>query len=170
MMAKVYLGFGSNLGERANYIQKALESLREHPGIVVRKVSSLYESEPVEMESQNRFLNGVAEVETRLTPPKMMNYLEEIEQKLGRDRAGKDQRLDRTIDLDILFYNDWVFSISGLAVPHPWAHKRKFVLVPLLEIAPQFEHPYLRVPLAQILENLNTDEKLEACPHLTLSP
>lgn len=168
-MAEVFIGFGSNLGDRQKNIRLALQNLNEHPKISVAKISSLYESEPVEMESKNAFLNGVAQVQTNLVPHKLVAVLEEAEKKLGRPKAEKGQKQDRAIDLDILFYNDWIFSIPGLTVPHPQAHRRKFVLLPMLEISPDFEHPYYRAPLKEMLTSLNSPEKIKACPNSIIS-
>ena len=168
-MAEVFIGFGSNLGDRQENIRQALQNLNVHPKISVAKVSSLYESEPVEMNSKYNFLNGVAQVQTNLVPLKLVKVLEEAEKTLGRSQEEKGQKLDRTIDLDILFYNDWIFSVPGLTVPHPQAHRRKFVLLPMLEIAADFEHPYYRVPLKELLESLNSAEKIKPCPNSTIS-
>ena len=168
-MAEVFIGFGSNLGDRQKNIHQVLQNLNEHPKISVVKISSLYESEPVEMDTKNTFLNGVAQIQTNLIPSKLVAVLEEGEQKSGRPKAEKGQKLDRVIDLDILFYNDLIFSIPGLTVPHPQSHRRKFVLLPMLEIVPDFEHPYFKVPLKEILQNLNSSEKIKACPNSIIS-
>jgi len=121
------------------------------------------------MESQNPFLNGVAQLQTVLIPQKLTPLLEEIELKMGRPKEDKGRRQDRVIDLDVLFYNDLIFSIPSLTVPHPQAHRRSFVLVPMLEIAPEFEHPYYRLPLKQILEGLESKDRVTLCPDLTIS-
>lgn len=169
-MAEVYLGFGSNLGNRKENLKQALKLLAEHPQITVERISSIYESEPVEMESKHKFLNGVAKLQTLLVPLKLSAFLQEVEEKLGRPEKEKGQKQDRTIDLDILFYNDLVFSAPGLTVPHPQAHRREFVLLPMLELAPDFEHPYYKAPLRELLEKLNSAEKINLCPNLTISP
>ena len=168
-MAEVFIGFGSNLGDRQENISRTLGMLKDQPGLEIKKVSSLYETEPVEMESSNLFLNGVAEIRTSLVPQRLLSLLEEVEQRLGRPRESKGKVTDRKIDLDILFYNDLIFSISELTVPHPFIHRRKFILLPMLEIAPEFEHPYLRIPLKKLLTDLETEEKVTLCPHLTIS-
>ncbi len=169
-MAEVFIGFGSNLGDRLNNIRQALQMLNDHPKISVAKVSTLYETEPVEMKSSHKFLNGVAKIQTVLLPLKLASFLDEVEEKLGRPQNEKGQKLDRTLDLDILFYNDLIFSVPGLTVPHPQAHRRKFVLLPMLEIAPDFEHPYHKVPLNEMLASLNSPEKIKACPNSTIAP
>ncbi|OGC76831.1 MAG: 2-amino-4-hydroxy-6-hydroxymethyldihydropteridine diphosphokinase [candidate division Zixibacteria bacterium RBG_16_50_21] len=168
-MAEVFIGFGSNLGQREKNIQKALQILSEHPQIMITRISSLFETEPVEMESKNLFLNGAVQVQTVLIPQKLAPLLENIELKMGRPKDEKGKKQDRAIDLDLLFYNDLIFSIPGLTVPHPQAHRRRFVLLPMLEIAPEFEHPYFRVPLKQMLDSLESKEKVTPCPNLTIS-
>jgi len=168
-VAEVFIGFGSNLGDRLNNIRQALQMLNDHPKISVAKVSPLYETEPVEMKSSHKFLNGVAKIQTVLLPLKLASFLNEVEEKLGRPQNEKGQKLDRTLDLDILFYNDLIFSVPGLTVPHPQAHRRKFVLLPMLEIAPDFEHPYHKVRLNEMLASLNSSEKIKACPNSTIS-
>ncbi len=168
-MAEVYLGFGSNLGNRKENLKQALKLLADHPKISVEKISSIYESQPMEMESTHKFLNGAAKLQTLLVPLKLSAFLQEVEERLGRPKKEKGQKQDRTIDLDILFYNDLVFSVPGLTVPHPQAHRREFVLLPMLELAPDFEHPYFKTPLRELLEKLNSAEKINLCPNLTIS-
>lgn len=169
-MAEVYLGFGSNLGNRKENLKQAIKLLADHPKISVEKISSIYESAPVEMESTHKFLNGVVKLQTFLVPLKLTACLQEIEERLGRPKKEKGQKQDRTIDLDVLFYNDLVFSVPSLTVPHPQAHRREFVLLPMLELAPDFEHPYYKVPLRELLEKLASTEKIDLCPNLTISP
>jgi 2-amino-4-hydroxy-6-hydroxymethyldihydropteridine diphosphokinase len=168
-VAEVFLGFGCNLGDRRENIRRGLRKLKEHPKIEIEKISGLYETEPLEMKSKNPFLNGVAAIEAKLIPQKLLTFLEEVEQELGRPKQSKNLKLDRNFDLDILFYNDLVFSIPGLTVPHSQAHRRKFVLIPMLEIAPDFEHPYLKIPLKRVLQELDSPEKVALCPNSTIS-
>ncbi len=131
----VYIGIGSNLGERARNITTALEYLRAHDGIALRCVSSLIETEPVGGPPQPKFINGVARLETELSARQLLGVLLEIEQKLQRIRGVANG--PRTIDLDILLYGEEIIREPGLSVPHPRMFERDFVLRPLLEISPQ---------------------------------
>lgn len=137
-MAKVFLGLGSNLGDRLDYIKQALEKLRKS-GVKVRQVSSVYRSAPVEYEDQPDFLNIVAEVRTHLAPEKLLEVLHGIEQSLGRER--RQPKGPRTIDIDILLYDRERVDEPDLVIPHPKMAERVFVLIPLLEIAPQAKFP-----------------------------
>lgn len=134
-METVYLGVGSNLGDREKYIRQAIQYLRETPGIYVRKISSLYETDPVGGPPQGKFLNGAIELETVLSPMELLVRLKEIEKKAGRKRRVRCG--PREIDLDILFFGDQEISDGDLQVPHPRIQEREFVKVPLREIAPE---------------------------------
>ena len=138
-MAEVYLGLGSNLGDRREHLSRALDRLAEH--CVVKRVSSLYETEPVDCPGPERFLNAAAQIETRLSPRDLLALLRGIEAGQGRVRRVKNDA--RTLDLDILFYDDRIIDEDDLAVPHPRLHERSFVLIPLTEIAPGLVHPAL---------------------------
>lgn len=130
-MQKVYISLGSNLGDRQRYIEKALEML----GSMVKKVSPVIETEPVDMESGSpNFLNAVAEIETSLTPEGLLNFLEDMENKLGRTEKGRYK--PRTIDIDILYYADLELDTPRLKIPHPGLRKREFLcrLLKTLEI------------------------------------
>ena len=133
-MARAYLGLGTNLGDRQANIDKALDCLNR-AGIEVKKLSSIYETEPVGGPLQGMFLNAVAEVETALRPKEFLGVLKDIEKELGR-RPGP-RNFPRVIDLDILFYADEVLNEEGLVIPHPRVHERDFVLKGLAEIAPE---------------------------------
>jgi 2-amino-4-hydroxy-6-hydroxymethyldihydropteridine diphosphokinase len=132
----VYLGLGSNLGDRQANLDRALELLSQR--LRLEKVSSIYDSEPVGNVDQPRFLNLVCQVNTYLPPQGLLALAKGIESRLGR--VGPSGA-PRTIDIDILFYGDVVMETPELVIPHPRLTERAFVLVPLVEIAPDLVHP-----------------------------
>jgi len=129
---RCFIGIGSNLGDREKYIKNAIEKLKETEGIEVKKISNIYETEPVGGPKQGEYLNGVMEIETWLKPRELITELQKIEKQLGRIRSVKNA--PRTIDLDILLYGDEKIDEPGLKVPHPRMHEREFVMKPLKEI------------------------------------
>ena len=131
----VYVGLGSNLGDREYAIRAALERLGETEGVRVVKVSSVRETDPVGFLEQPAFLNAAAELETTLSPQDLLRTLLVVERELGRTREGP-RFGPRTIDLDLLVYGDVVVDEPGLTVPHPRLHERRFALEPLAELAP----------------------------------
>jgi 2-amino-4-hydroxy-6-hydroxymethyldihydropteridine diphosphokinase len=147
-----YLSLGSNLGNRLEFLRKAIQLLHEHPQIRVVDVSSVYETEPVGYIEQDRFLNMAVKIETTLSPEQLLDTCLEIEKSLGRVREVKWG--PRTIDLDILLYNDDNRKTEKLIVPHPRLQDRAFVLIPLLEIDRSLQHPTLQQPLQQMLDEL----------------
>ncbi len=132
-MAKVYLGIGSNMGDKKDYIDKALQLLQQHEAIKTMKMSSYYETDPVGYEDQDVFLNVVVEVETLLTPYELLDYCNGIEAKLDRKRIIRWG--PRTIDIDILLYENHQLKDGKLIIPHPRMTERAFVMIPLYEIA-----------------------------------
>lgn len=136
-MSTVYLAFGSNLGDRRQYILDAVDRLKRE-GVAVVKLSSIIETRPVGgPPGQGDFLNAVAEAETALTPKELLDAARRIEKSLGRARAVKDG--PRTIDIDILLYNDMTINTEELTIPHPRMWEREFVTGPLKEIAPHLK-------------------------------
>lgn len=149
--AKAYISLGSNLGDRGGNLLLGVRGMME-AALCVTRLSSIYETEPVSDVDQTPFLNMVAEVGTPLpTPEQTMARLLRIEYLLGRTRDVKGG--PRTIDLDLLFYADVQSLTEFLTLPHPRMHKRRFVLQPLVEIAPHLVHPLLHCTVAELLEN-----------------
>lgn len=140
MRKLVYLSLGSNIGARAVNLEVAISRLDELGRVV--GVSSFYETEPVEVTAQPMFLNCVVALETELLPPQFMRAVLEVERQMGRRRTQK--KGPRTIDIDILLFGNAVIDTPDLTVPHPAMHQRRFVLEPLVEIAPDVRHPALR--------------------------
>jgi 2-amino-4-hydroxy-6-hydroxymethyldihydropteridine diphosphokinase len=150
--AKAYISLGSNLGDRAGNLLLAVRGMME-AALCVTRLSSIYETEPVSEVEQTPFLNMVAEVGNPLpTPEQVMARLLRIEYLLGRTRDVKDG--PRTIDLDLLLYADTENHTEFLTLPHPRMHERRFVLEPLVEIAPRVMHPTLKRTAAELLESL----------------
>ena len=143
----VYLGLGSNMGNRQDNLDKALDFLSQR--VRVEKVSSVYDTEPIGNINQPRFLNLVCQVYTRLAPMELLALAKGIESKLGRT-FGKSNA-PRPIDIDILFYDDRVIETPELVVPHPRLTERAFVLVPLDEIAPGLVHPVAGKTIKELL-------------------
>ncbi|MEL1134804.1 2-amino-4-hydroxy-6-hydroxymethyldihydropteridine diphosphokinase [Desulfitobacterium sp. THU1] len=136
---KAYLGLGSNLGDRGDYLAKSRQKLMAHPDIQVLKQSSIYETKPWGKTDQSDFWNQVLEIETSLAPLALLDYCQEVESSLGRERLihwGP-----RTIDIDLLNYDNRVWEDQRLILPHPRMEQREFVLAPLREIAPELILP-----------------------------
>lgn len=141
-MHRIFLGLGSNIGDRTNYISDAVSEIKINKAIKFVKSSSLYETEPWGVEKQNLFLNIVIEIYTSLTPGELLKFIKETETKLGR--TARKKWTEREIDIDILFYDDLIIKKKGLSIPHPEIYNRNFVLIPMNEIAPDFVHPVLK--------------------------
>lgn len=142
-MPTVYLGLGSNLGDRETYLTSAIEDISCMEGIHYKTSSSIYETEPVGLKSDVWFLNVVIEVETDIKPLDLLYICQSIEKKYGKkfERQENDPYESRTLDIDILFYDECLIHSKKLKIPHPRAHERSYVLTPMREIAPDFMHP-----------------------------
>ncbi len=150
-MEKVaYLSLGSNVGDRAANLREALAHLEEAGRLL--RVSAFYETQPVEVPDQPWFLNCVAAIETEKTPREILQLALHIEAAMGRLRMR--DKGPRKIDIDILLFGDWVVDEPGLKIPHPSMHRRRFVLEPLAEIAPEARHPALDKTAPELLSEL----------------
>ena len=147
-MKRVFLSLGSNLGDRSGNITKALDELAS-AGVSVRRVSSFYRTEPVEFYQQPWFVNCVAEVSTDLLPLQLLKVVQRVENSLGRRRAVN--KGPRTIDIDILLYENVVVRSAALNIPHESMAQRRFVLVPLRELEPGLQHPVTGQTVAEML-------------------
>ncbi len=147
-MKRVYLSLGSNLGGRESALRKAVAALGP-AGIRVLRVSSVYESEPVDVRDQPWFLNLVVEAETGLSPEELLARTQRVEREMGRVRTRP--KGPRAIDIDILFYGDSVIDSTELTVPHPRMPGRRFVLEPLAELAPELRHPVTGAAVSEML-------------------
>ncbi|MGV3240492.1 2-amino-4-hydroxy-6-hydroxymethyldihydropteridine diphosphokinase [Streptococcus hyovaginalis] len=155
-MNKVYLSLGSNIGDRLEYIREAVQMLHNQEEIKVVNISSVYETDPVGYEEQALFLNIVIQVETSLNPLSLLEQCQKIESELGRKRIIRWG--PRTIDLDILLYNQENIVSEKLIIPHPRIEERAFVLVPLIEIAPDIKLPNKPILLKESLQLLRDRE------------
>jgi 2-amino-4-hydroxy-6-hydroxymethyldihydropteridine diphosphokinase len=154
MKKLVYLSLGSNLGDREEYLREAISRLR---GLgVIAQVSAFYETQPVEVQTdQPWFLNCALAMETELEPLAFLGRILAVEQSMARVRT--EPKGPRTIDIDILFFGNDMLDTPELTVPHPAMHQRRFVLEPLAEIAPTFVHPVLKRTVQELLELLPAD-------------
>lgn len=150
--ALAYIGIGSNLGDaRANCLQAARRLTGADNRLKVRP-SSLYLTEPQELKTQEWYVNAAAEVKSPLSAKDLFSLLHHIENEMGRERAARYG--PRIIDLDLLFYDDMVLDTGELIIPHPRLHERRFVLVPLCELSPDFEHPVLKKMVCDLLKEV----------------
>lgn len=149
-MAIIFIGMGSNEGDRLTILQEALLQLKRNLGIFMHS-SSIYESEPWGFESDQPFYNAVVQFETEHLPQEVMNVLKYIENQAGRTRKSDSNYENRTLDLDLLYYDQEVINEIDLIIPHPRIHLRKFVLQPLVEIAPQWVDPIQQKSIVELL-------------------
>ncbi|HWP60588.1 MAG TPA: 2-amino-4-hydroxy-6-hydroxymethyldihydropteridine diphosphokinase [Candidatus Acidoferrales bacterium] len=158
MPHRAYIGIGSNLGKKKENYLESLDRVAKIPGTKITKESSLYESEPLG-DSKQWYVNGVIEIETELGPEQLLKRLKNIERQMGRKKVRKRWGA-RVIDLDILLYDDLKLNRRNLKIPHPELQNRKFVLLPLSEIAPQVVHPVLDATISELLLKVKNDKKV----------
>lgn len=158
-MSIAYIGLGSNLNDKMENLDKAVDLIEHNSKVKVLKRSSVYQTEPVGIKDQPFFVNMVLEVETEISPFELLFLLQDIERKMGRKREKKWG--PRNIDLDLLLYEDQVINSAELTLPHPQMHLRKFVLVPLAEITEDRIHPLNKKTISELLKDLKEDSKVE---------
>jgi 2-amino-4-hydroxy-6-hydroxymethyldihydropteridine diphosphokinase len=163
MPAGVFIGLGSNLGDRRANLLDALARIRSLPGTRIVKESSFYESEP-HGDAKTWFVNGVIEIDTELAPENLLRKMKAIEAAMGRKRVKGKRWGSRIIDLDLLLYGSTVVRKRSLQVPHPALAQRRFVLLPLSELGPQVVHPVLQVTVSDLLANLKDAKKVTLMP------
>lgn len=157
-MTIVYLGLGSNKGDRVGYVQQATSLLSAVDGIKIIRTSSFYETQPWLEQGTNWFVNAIVEIKTTLAPQTLLQECLRIEKQLGRNRGIESKFRDRTIDIDILFYGKEMINEPNLIVPHKFFHQRAFMLVPMLELDPDFIHPELNKTITDLHEELENPE------------
>jgi 2-amino-4-hydroxy-6-hydroxymethyldihydropteridine diphosphokinase len=158
VLHQVYIGIGSNVGNKKENYLEALERLAKLPKTKIIKESSLYESEP-HGNSKQWYVNGAIEIETEFKPDMLLKKFKNIERAMGRKKVRKRWGA-RIIDIDILLYDTATLKKKNLKIPHPEMPNRKFVLIPLSEIAPQVIHPELGVTISELLVNVKDDKRV----------
>jgi|YelNatPaOPRAMG01_1025707.scaffolds.fasta_scaffold01164_15 2-amino-4-hydroxy-6-hydroxymethyldihydropteridine diphosphokinase len=151
-MARCFIGLGSNLGDKLLNIKRALELLSKEDHVSLKGVSPLYCTSPVGPQDQDWFINCVCSIETSLEPLKLLKAILSVEEKMGRVRERPWG--PRIIDLDVLFYDELVYSSPELSIPHPEAHKRAFVLIPLMDLVPDLFHPVLKRSVKELFNEM----------------
>ena len=152
-MSRVFIGVGSNEGNRLTFISRAVRAMGALSGVQVLQMATIIETAPVGGPPQGPYLNTVVELDTRQSPRELLNALQEIERRLGR--APSLQRwAPRPIDLDLLLYDEALIQEPALCIPHPRMHERPFVLEPLAQLAPELIHPVLRKPIRALRDLL----------------
>ncbi len=153
MMHVAYIGLGSNLGDTCRHIRLAMQVMEASDRIILADVSQFYQTEPLEYQAQDWFLNAVVRIKTDLTPFRLLKQLKTMEKELGR-RDSAVRFGPRPIDLDLLLYDQQVLQSPSLIIPHPRMHKRRFVLMPFCDINAKVIHPVLKVTVDELLHRL----------------
>lgn len=167
-MAKVYIGLGSNRGDRLENIKQALLQLMKLPKTEIAGISSVYESDPMYKENQNRFFNAVAEVNTELDPIFLLMELKNIEEGMGRN-FDAERNGPRIIDLDIEFYDDLVMKTENLEIPHPRLYERMFVLKPMFQLNKNYKCSKTGKTVSALLHECIDDSNVEKVKDLSIT-
>ena len=157
-MARVFLSIGSNLGDRVANIQQAVSMLSLDNRIKILKTSSFYETQPWGNKNQPWFINAAMAIETVLDPEELLSIFQNIEAKLGRKRELFKKWSERTLDIDILMYDEQIINSKNLIIPHPYMHERAFVLVPMLEVKADLVHPIFNKTISELYDELQNPE------------
>jgi 2-amino-4-hydroxy-6-hydroxymethyldihydropteridine diphosphokinase len=147
----VYLGLGSNVGDREAELRRAIGMI-ESPDLHVKRISSVFETAPLYKEDQRKFLNAVIEAATTLFPVQLLHRLQAVERKMGRLRTVRNA--PRNIDIDILIFGRFVVESENLLIPHPGIAERRFVLEPLAELVPDLRHPVIKKTIRELLASV----------------
>ena len=158
-MHQVFLGIGGNIGNKSQNFRKVVTDIEKQVGVVLLQ-SSIYETPPWGFYSEENFWNQVLMVSTKFNAPNLLSALQNIENKTGTKRAGSAYA-DREMDIDILYFDHVILETDKLIIPHPKIQLRKFVLVPLAEIAPDFKHPLLQLTSTEMLENCKDSSQIK---------
>jgi len=147
-----YLGFGSNIGDKKKNINNALHRIAQFKGCIITKISSFYKTKPWGYKKQEDFLNLVAEINAIYPPEEFLYFLQHVEKEMGRIEICKWG--PRIIDIDILFCDNMILETEDLKIPHPLLHQRDFVLKPMVELAADYVHPYLKLSMRELYDKL----------------
>ncbi len=161
-LTRTFIGFGSNVGDRFSYIDRALDELRAEGRLWIESISSIYQTAAIGLLDQPNFLNGVIRVKTSVFPLDLLRILKRIEVQVGRQH--RQRWGPREIDLDILIYGNLILDHPQLTIPHPEMVNRQFVLQPLVEIQPDLIHPLRNQTVHKLLCHLVMEEKMVCCP------
>jgi 2-amino-4-hydroxy-6-hydroxymethyldihydropteridine diphosphokinase len=164
MHKRVYLSLGSNVGDRAAHLNRAIDRMGALGKVMA--VSSFYETEPVEFAAQPWFLNCAVELDTEKMPKQLLAAILDIEKEMGRRRVQK--KGPRTLDIDILLFRNAIIQTKGLTIPHPAMHERRFVLEPLAEIAPEARHPVIKRTVRELRDALPPGQAVRRASDLRL--
>ncbi|MCM1339527.1 MAG: 2-amino-4-hydroxy-6-hydroxymethyldihydropteridine diphosphokinase [Muribaculaceae bacterium] len=157
-MAIVYLSLGSNKGDRIGFVQQAASLLGADEGITIVRSSAFYETEPWNINTSTWFVNAVIEIKTTYSPQELLKTCQRIEKQLGRTPKTTPDYEDRTIDIDILFYNKDIIREENLIIPHKYVHLRAFTLVPMMELNSEYIHPELHKNIIEMHSDLENPE------------
>lgn len=159
-MAIVYLSLGSNSGDRLATLQQATSFLSMLEDVDILETSAFYETQPWGVKKQPWFINAVVKISTELSAQKLLLECQKIESLLGRNRDTEIRWGERTLDVDIIFYDDEIIVEENLKIPHKYMHERAFVLVPMLEIAPDFVHPVFEKTVEELYDELDKPDEV----------